>query len=193
MGNESGKSPMIRLIVAISGGLIFFVLNIFLPYMKIMFGFLEDSRFGWTIRYYATEVNAKHEDVVAEITWNYDEYGRSLRKEAVGELEFTWTFLDLWQWVFLVGGIIALILVILPELINMTRRELPELPVSLSMTGFIIGLIASGAEWLLFLFLWLEEDWDDQPDIGFSLLILNIIGFVTLYVASKPSLLIKEQ
>ncbi|MHA2232068.1 MAG: hypothetical protein ACXAB4_06235, partial [Candidatus Hodarchaeales archaeon] len=59
--------------------------------------------------------------------------------------------------------------------------------------GFLVGLVASGVEWLLFISLWMLEDFEGaEPDLGFILLILNVIGLVMLFIASQPSLLVKE-
>jgi hypothetical protein len=38
----------------------------------------------------------------------------------------------------------------------------------------------------------LEDFEGAEPDLGFILLILNVIGLVMLFIASQPSLLVKE-
>ncbi len=174
--------------MVIIGSLVFFVLNVLLPFMRILFGFLESSTESSTTSYYPTGMKLSGDE---RDTYYYDI--DFYIKAGASNVEFIWTLLDLWQWIFIFGGIAALILVISPEVVSKTRGKLPELPPSLGLIGFIIGIIASGVEWLLFILVWMLEDWVNQPDLGIGLMILNIIGFVALYLAAKPSLLIKEQ
>ncbi len=181
------KAHKKRLRVALIGGIIFFSMNILFPYMKILFGFLEYSDDDYKAKYFASGHKAGY-DEGNQTSIGYD-YFANVRE---GDVEWLYTLLDLWQWVFVLGGIAALTLVIIPEVVTKTGGELPELPVSVGLIGFIIGVIASGVEWLLFILVWMLEDWANQPNIGFFLLILNFIGFVALYIAAKPSLLIKE-
>ncbi len=196
---ESTNGSQKRLIVALVGGLIFFLVNILAPYIGFMFGFLEgtiiDDMYGvkWDVKWHSSELEMIYESTPFDSSISY-----SFTALENSEVEFLWTLLDLWQWIFLVGGIVALVLVIISEIITITGGKQPDLRVSLNSLGFIIGLIASGVEWLLFLLIWVLEDWDtlisgmsNQPDLGFILLILNVVGVIALYLAAKPSILIK--
>ncbi len=198
MAIKSKKVPVSRLIVAIVGGATYFLFNILFPYLKFMFPFLEVSEdFAgdgkWTAKWYAS---------LLEFTFSnsgISTYSINFTGLEGSEVEFLWTLLDFWQWFFLLGGIIALILVIISEVIVTSGSELPSQRISLSSLGFIVGLVASGVEWLLYILIWLMEDWGDklisglqtQPDLGFILLLLNTIGVIALYIASKPSLVIR--
>ncbi len=181
MGIKSENPSPMRLIVAAIGGTVFFLLNCLFPYLNMLFSYLE----GDITHYWPTEVSNG-------VSINYSDWIDLIElSRGESKAKIFWQLIDIWQWILLLGGLAALVLVILPPLFVMRGTEL-ETPVDLGLLGFIIGLIASGIEWLLFILAWQLEDWVTSPDLGFILLILNFVGFVVLYLAAKPSILVAE-
>ncbi|MFX1512717.1 MAG: hypothetical protein ACFFCQ_09035 [Promethearchaeota archaeon] len=167
----------LRLIVSIIGGIGFFLLNTFFPWMHLLFPYLE----GPNLDFWANEAEAN--GVVTDF-----DYFREWSKLGENDWSLFWQLLELWQWVLLFGGLAALILVIVPQVRAMRGKEVAA---PLALIGFLVGLVASGIEWFLYIMVWSLEDWATQPDLGILLLILNIIGFILLFLAAIPEILVR--
>ncbi len=172
-----------KLILALIGGMTFFILNIFIPYFRLFFGFLGYSN-GEKSICFASKSKTKIEGVWVSVSYN------SIAKNS-SNAEIVWKIIDFWQWIFLWGGILALILVLLPPLLDLHKQQ--GFPIKyIGQIGFAIGLLVSGIEWVLFFLVASLETWDKSPEIGWSLLILNIFGYFALFLAAKPSLILKK-
>ncbi|MFQ5980477.1 MAG: hypothetical protein ACE5OZ_20255 [Candidatus Heimdallarchaeota archaeon] len=187
MAIKTENPTQMMLFLAIIGGLIFFGLNVFVPYFKVGFGYLEyqgdAEQFEADTTFYASEAEADFLGLSIGVDYD-DVYPES-------DYELLWTMLHFWQYILLFGGLAALALVIIPPVMDIQGAEQPFK--NMGLIGFLIGAVASGVEWLLFISLWMLEDWEGaQPDLGIILLILNWIGLMMLFLASQPSLLVKE-
>ena len=140
MAIKTENPEQTKLILSIIGGCVFFLLNIFIPYFKIAFGYLERSSAGADQVFYASEAETKWGG--ATFNFNYDDFTGS-------DFEFLWLFLHYFQYFFLFGGLIATALVILAPILEKQGTELPfENP---ELAGFLLGAIVCGIEWGLFL------------------------------------------
>ncbi|MFX0116233.1 MAG: hypothetical protein ACFFB3_16915 [Candidatus Hodarchaeota archaeon] len=174
-----------ELFVALIGLSIFFLLNIVIPFFRLFFGYLQDSVAGFNYQWYASGVSYSTPYEGRTITTSY----RKTSDWGLFKLGLIWNILYLWQLVLLLGGFFAFLFIVIPPLLKMQEKEVRFR--NMGLLGFIVGIIASGGEWILFSAVLIFEDWFPlRPHFNGLFFVLNMIGFLALYLAFKPSLLI---
>ncbi|MFX0114422.1 MAG: hypothetical protein ACFFB3_07730, partial [Candidatus Hodarchaeota archaeon] len=176
---------------------IFFLFNILIPYFKLLFPYMEWDKASRHYEFWASGVFMTYDPSDSAVTNPPPAYSRDIiyndfEDSFSDQPDTFWKFLDVWQYFFLLGGLLALVLIIIPSFIDLRGTKPPN--INLRFFGLISGLIASGVEWFLFVVIYFFYDWRpySSPDFGFPLIITNIIGFIALYLAYKPSIIIEN-
>jgi hypothetical protein len=171
-------------IVGLVGSLVFAVLTILVPLVKVFGGFLTYSE---TVEFFEQEITTKIDyywDVVEgtlgglSIEFNYPDYVDQSDLSA----EFIWQIIPLWGLLWIILGLLGTVLVAIPAVQKLSGQE----PSKIWNFGVIIGLIGTMVEYGIFIAAWLLEDWagETQPEINLILLGCFVIGWIAIIIGA---------
>ncbi|MFX1424692.1 MAG: hypothetical protein ACFFB2_20415 [Promethearchaeota archaeon] len=168
-------------VISIVGTVLFAVLTILLPLLKVLGGFLTYSEsteiLSQTVKtsvdYYWDKVTGSILGISLDYTYNqYVDQGEL-------SAEIIWQIIPLWGLIWLILGIIGVVLVILPAFQKLLDQE----PIRVGKIGLGAGLIATVGEYGLFIIAWVLEDWETTtPNINIILLACFVIGWIGLII-----------
>jgi len=162
---------------------LFFFLTILIPFLKIGGGFLWGDigvdDFSLSIDLFWDRMTG----IINNVPFNTDYRGYDNPIFAsIGVEEgilFIWLIIPLWNSIWLTLGILGTVLLLIPPLMNIRKKEPIKFP--LGLIGLIIGLVATGVQYCLFLLLWVLEDWGEfSPHINLFILGCFIFGWILL-------------
>ena len=171
-------------IICIVGTVIFAILTILFPLLKVFGGFLtfSDNILGSTILmdFYWDQISVlNYRRKIINYTYlEYSQYESSP--------ELIWRIIHLWGPIFIILGIIGAGLVVLPAFQKLQGHKTADV----AKVGLIIGLVATGVEFGLFLILWIFSTNTGMLNnatnltINFFLLGCFVIGWIALIVGS---------
>ncbi|UCE13401.1 MAG: hypothetical protein JSV04_14610 [Candidatus Heimdallarchaeota archaeon] len=169
---------------------IFFFLNIITPHMGWAGGFLTASEvndYQTVTKYDFFWDRVRVSRLGASVTQSYETWISDLAVDL--KAEFLWKFIPFWGNFFLILGICAAILVVIPPVLYLTNNNQRNLP--FVKIGATFGLIGTVIEYLSFLLLLYFEDPNafltletpaEPLDVGVNIFLFGffIIGWVSL-------------
>ena len=175
------------------GAGIFALLTVIIPVMKIAGGFLTWSEYDPELGYSST-IDFFWDEIVVG-TMVFFKVGVSYSDmTTVSEdinYEVIWKIIPIWGIIYIVIGICGAILIAYPGIQVLWGSSKSDKPVSLY--GLFAGLVGTGVEYLLFIFLWQFENWgSSKPDLNVIILICFIIGWIVLLWGYFSSIKIKN-
>jgi hypothetical protein len=164
---KEAKSPGIfvfenpkNTLISIVGTFIFAVLTILFPLFRVFGGFLTYSDFN---ELFGSVERVFYWDQVISIGYrgqiynnNYVEFSRFEPSTAL-----IWQIIHLWGLIWILFGLIGAVLVMLPAFQVLQEQK----PVNVAKIGFVLGLVATGVEFGLFILAWVFSN----STRGFSL------------------------
>jgi ABC-type branched-subunit amino acid transport system ATPase component len=165
------------------GVVIFFLLTILVPFLQIGGGFLWGP------------IGVADISLSIDLYWNemtgiimglpFDDHYRAFTNPIYASIgveegiHLIWLIIPLWSSIWLGLGILGAVLVLIPPLMKIGKKEPIKIP--LGLIGLIIGLIATMVQYGLFFLLWLVEDWGDiSPHLNIFILGCFIFGWISL-------------
>jgi len=90
-----------------------------------------------------------------------------------------WLLIPLWGSIWFILGIIGTALLLIPPILNIREKE--PLKLNLGLIGLIFGFGATVGQYVLFLLVWILEDWGEfSPHINLFILGCFIFGWISL-------------
>ncbi|MHA1228848.1 MAG: hypothetical protein ACTSPV_19155 [Candidatus Hodarchaeales archaeon] len=166
-------------IISIVGTVIFSVLTILVPLLKVLGGFLIYSE---TSELFGQQITTKVDYFWDQITGSvmglslnltYDQ----LVQQGDSAVELIWQIIPIWGLIWIVLGVIGAILVGITAFQKLQGQK----QIGVAKIGLVIGLVATLGEYGLFFLALALEKWDSTtPNINIILLGCFVIGWVGL-------------
>ncbi|MHA2174730.1 MAG: zinc ribbon domain-containing protein [Candidatus Hodarchaeales archaeon] len=180
-------------LISLIGSGIFAILTVIIPVMKVGGGFLTYSELDPALGYSNTIDFFWDEITVGTMIFFKVGISYSDMTTLSSDLnyEFIWKLIPIWGIIYVTFGIFGAILIAYPGLQVLRGTSRSDKPISLF--GLLAGLVGTGVEYLLFVFLWQGENWgSEKPEINGIILLCFIIGWITLFWGYFSSIRIKS-
>ncbi|MFX1283559.1 MAG: hypothetical protein ACFFB5_07885 [Promethearchaeota archaeon] len=168
--------------IGIIGAVLFAVLTIFIPFFRIIGGFLQNSVSVGTM---TMKVDYHWNVIITSMNGYTDAISYAEMGTGSSDIAIIWGLIPLWGYLWFGLGIIGAVLVTIPPLMRLLDVQPIITPVR--PIGLIVGFIATLVELGLFFLIWLLEDWGisemGQPDLNFILVGCFFLGWVALIIA----------
>jgi hypothetical protein len=176
-------------LVSIVCSLVFVVLTVLVPFLRVIGGFLKYSTTIpyqgqdelWTMDFHWNNVIWGWLGLFNEYTYP-DWLELKVQRDEALSLEVIWQIIPFWGFVWIALGVLGAVLVVIPAVQKIFGQQSSKIWI----IGIVLGFIGTIVEYGLFIVLWLLEDWKEPsgPEINLLLLGCFIIGWVAFIIGA---------